>query len=1370
MDVRDAALATLRQRLEHVVKTQSAAELLEAPAIAEAAALVRAADTAGQDIEAFHMLGMFHWFRIRELSYLEGQEDFQAAVKFLMPVYRKSPEAVPKQLHSFVTDAIAAADSMSAVDRGMNLIESYKQTGQLPQLLEAIALYREAIHLVPAEHPNRSMYLNLLSSALHRQFRSTEELALLIEAVAMARQAVAHTPADHPFRAVHLGTLGYSLHTLSERTDDVELLGELVTIARQVVEYPDHADLAASINNLSVALQALYRRTQELDLLTEAVATARQAVHHAPAGHLDRPTYLSNLGSALVTLSGRTREVEVVSEAESAFRRAMEDTPAGHADHPRHSSNLSVTLLTLFERTGKTEFLSEAVAIARQVLEHTPADHPDRAVRLNNLGAALQALFERNGEAELLAEAVSTAREAMDLTSPAHHDRAARLNNLSIALQMMGGQIVDAELLTEAVAAARQAVERTHADHPSRAARLSNLGSALRALFERNGETEPLADAVAIARQVAAETPADHPDRAPLLDKLGTTLQILFERTGEMAVLAEAIAAIRQAVEDTSPDHPKRAGYLNALGNALHALYGRSGEVGHIAEAVASLRQAVEKTPADHPNRARFQNNLGITLRTLHEHTGEARLLTEAVTTLRQAVEQLPTEHPAYSQHLNNFGITLRTLSQRTGEAGPLAEAVTTLRRAVERTRADDPARTVRLTNLGVALQDQFERTGELDPLIEAAAIARDALEQTPVDHPDRIARLNNLGVALRILSERTGKMALLADAVAIARQVVDHTPVDRPERATYLYNLGDVLHLQSERDKDVAVQRESLACYRAASEARGATALTRVRALRRFISLAATGSGDREEVLAAVETAAGLLPQISPRTLARNDREYQLGSLGSLAEIAAAAALTAGNMRRAVELLEATRGILIADKLDARSSDLTALRQSSPALAGEFETLRNRRELLDRQATDQTTSRHFAEDTSRERVDAQDKWDQLVERIRTLRGFGDFLAAPDIARLAKQAGKGPIVFIFASSARCDALILTDSTRGPVQTVPLPTLVRADAIAQANRLRTAWHVTGCTEATAKQRIAAQGEILDVLAWLWDTTAGPVLAALGHTRAPADGESWPRIWWCPVGIMAYLPLHAAGHHRDLSVASNATDTARAVLDRVLSSYTPTVRALGYARSHPPTATTAHATLVVAVPDAPGMIKLEGVAAEADAITSLIPDANRLDRPGRDDVLAMLPTHPVAHFACHGLADWSDPGESCLILHDYNTRPLTVSDINDLRLTGALAYLSACDTASGSPSLADESLHLSGAFHLAGFQNVIGTLLPVSDYAALGIASDFYAYLTENGSAPPDTGTSALALHNAIRSLRAKYPAVPSYWAAHTHTGI
>src|SRR4029077_20061596 len=91
--------------------------------------------------------------------------------------------------------------------------------------------------------------------------------------------------------------------------------------------------------------------------------------------------------------------------------------------------------------------------------------------------------------------------------------------------------------------------------------------------------------------------------------------------------------------------------------------------------------------------------------------------------------------------------------------------------------------------------------------------------------------------------------------------------------------------------------------------------------------------------------------------------------------------------------------------------------------------------------------------------------------------------------------------------------------------------------------------------TAPDLLILETAITTTLEWLWDHITAPILGTLGHTTPASD--VWPRLWWCPTGALTLLPLHAAGRHH----------TADTVYDRVISSYTPTLRALHHARTRP-----------------------------------------------------------------------------------------------------------------------------------------------------------------------------------------------------------
>nr|WP_308201414.1 CHAT domain-containing protein [Sphaerisporangium perillae] len=235
--------------------------------------------------------------------------------------------------------------------------------------------------------------------------------------------------------------------------------------------------------------------------------------------------------------------------------------------------------------------------------------------------------------------------------------------------------------------------------------------------------------------------------------------------------------------------------------------------------------------------------------------------------------------------------------------------------------------------------------------------------------------------------------------------------------------------------------------------------------------------------------------------------------------------------------------------------------------------------------------------------------------------------------------------------------------------------------------------------------------------------------------------------------------------------------RTVMDRVVSSHTPTVRALDHARRRrrapDPRA------LVVCVPHAPGTPELREVEREAGRVRARFGEALTLtgSQAVRAAVLRGLGDASHVHFACHGVTDREDPSRSRLLVHDHEETPLTVSDIFRLRLEHAeLAYLSACDTAR-TPKVPDEPVHITGAMQIAGYPHVIGTLWNVDDAIAADIASDFYAELAVPGTEPAGTEPAgsgaglppAAALHAAVRRVRDRYPGAPTLWAAHIHAG-
>ena len=373
---------------------------------------------------------------------------------------------------------------------------------------------------------------------------------------------------------------------------------------------------------------------------------------------------------------------------------------------------------------------------------------------------------------------------------------------------------------------------------------------------------------------------------------------------------------------------------------------------------------------------------------------------------------------------------------------------------------------------------------------------------------------------------------------------------------------------------------------------------------------------------------------------------------------------------------------------------------------------------------------------------------------------------------LLGESAHGPIIVYTIDRRRSDAILLSSDG---IDDLPLPGL-KADVLSERiTTFHQALETARDRQANSDQRLAAQATLNGILEWLWDTAAEPVLDKLGFRAPPEHGDPYPRVWWVPGGLLGLLPLHAAGYHREIPAPGTGR---RTVMDRVASSYTPTIRALRHARGQHPTPPESTRALIVAMPTTPAAPPLRNVAAEAAALYKRLPRPELLmeggatppmvaGTPTRENVVTRLERCSIAHFACHGFSDPADPSRSQLLLHDPSD-PLTVASLAPVNLERAdLAYLSACQTAVNSAAnLLDEPFPRR-SLPAGRIPRVIGTLWGIDDGISVRIADAFYASL--DGSAGLAASTAAYSLHSAVRNERDTLFRSPSLWAAYMHAG-
>jgi CHAT domain-containing protein len=284
---------------------------------------------------------------------------------------------------------------------------------------------------------------------------------------------------------------------------------------------------------------------------------------------------------------------------------------------------------------------------------------------------------------------------------------------------------------------------------------------------------------------------------------------------------------------------------------------------------------------------------------------------------------------------------------------------------------------------------------------------------------------------------------------------------------------------------------------------------------------------------------------------------------------------------------------------------------------------------------------------------------------------------------------------------------------------------------------------------------------------------------------ASGRDRPRIHWCPVGSLVFLPIHAAGVYEEGAL--------ECCCDYVVSSYTPTLSALRRAGANLVPRTRRSLTLLAAAAptcatsrDLPFLHNVRPEVAEVARLGRTtghveVLEYGRSSAATTHEVAEALPRVDIVHLACHGVQDQEDPLESGFYLSNGK---LTVSELMDIKLDQAfLAFLSACETAKGDKKHPDQTIHLAAAMLFCGFRSAVATMWCVytSTYPASSLSS-FRSISDSDGPAVArafyetlfaeeviDADAVAYALDEAVSKLRGEDLSAPLRWASFIHVG-
>ncbi|KAJ7107041.1 CHAT domain-containing protein [Mycena epipterygia] len=1031
---------------------------------------------------------------------------------------------------------------------------------------------------------------------------------------------------------------------------------------------------------LSNALLIRYRLSGNTNELEESILILRQL-------SLLRPNLITCLCAALILgKEGLKTNTSNILEAFPLFEEAM------NSDHEAlHSSQAGSNLLCWFQQYGGQGILETAASRLQAAESRLSRGHPGRCGILNNLAIALELHFANK-------RAIGLYREALSLRPAPNSSRDAALNNLANSMLEQwpmapppSGPPLSVRLRPPYDLTSPPGLVRCNNGlHKAVNCLTSMLPSDCTVklwIYAATGNQADLENAIELQQEALALIPVAHPDRAAFLTHLATSLDERFTLKGDLADL-EMIVDLRRAALDAVPgSHPHRCDCMCNLANSLRSRFSQMRDQVDLEGAIELYREAIAVTPAEHPDRGGFMNGLANCLHERFADMADNRDLEAAIDLHHQALSLLPSPHPQRHSVLNN---------------------------------------------LGGCLVQRFMKHRDITDLDSAIELHIEAVGMVLSGDSNRVGFLNNVANDLSIRFDATANIADLDKAIDLYREVLSETTPPHTNHGFYLFNCAVQLMHRYKCAPEPRIVDEAVDLFRESSAYISSFFSLRLNTAERWARYAEDSGHD--STLEAYSTAIELLLQIAMFDLDIKARQKALTSYNRGVVLdAAAAAIKLGKFGRAVEFLEEGRTIFWTQALQLRTP-MDDLGMADPELAQKVSDLAMKLEQgshcepsSNRELPAYFPEHKLIDAEARRYRQLNSEWLQALQDVRQVPGSADFLRpkSMEVLRATEDVQCVPLLDFTPISA----------------SVMIKLLHGRDTSAwEISELQSNW--TGSEKLSASE-VRLLGQIEDspnmssdelfelLLAQLWNSVASPVFHALDLKKS-ADP---PRLWWCPTGLLSFLPIHAAGLY-----GARGSDCAEAELRRIKTRV-------------------------------PG----NWLTSLSDTSTVTV-----------DKALFHLRQSLVVHFACHGTQDVNNPLDTGLELAEgrlkvseimRTTSPGLHSGLSESTRTHmSLAFLSACETTRGDENLPDEAIHLAATLLFAGYGGVVATMWIMDDRDGPRIADTFYENLFRNCSEVsdppvfPDLTGAARALHLAVAKLREDPGISFKRWVPFVHYGM
>jgi hypothetical protein len=1032
----------------------------------------------------------------------------------------------------------------------------------------------------------------------------------------------------------------------------------------------------------------------------DSISAASQNV----VSNAERPIWRQRRYHVLIqlarTLEERHRYAGDAPDLESAARYGEEALALCHAENivcPNVWMFYANILCFSFEVTTNSGELRMAEMLCREAMRLCTLN----PVICHILSWIVHEKFERNGDEALIKEAIHLQRVGLEqLPKTELQNRHRHLRRLADILKTkhscFGHQDEDDEL-----SVMEEAFRICPPMHVDRWILCAQMMGQLLDEYLLSGKPEFMNRAIELGRQALSIGMFPRAARrAHLFTVMANCLRIRHETTRTHdSDLEESIELYREALSISLPGNVSYCVRLRDLATAFTLQFRSDGDVSHLEEACQLYRHASDSLSKDDTFWPMIISGLAESLGLRFRETGDISDLNRAIELDSQAVSALHPSTTGYSHSTLQMAshLCLRyELLHRNDDLKKATRVAEELFKSLPSGDMNRPPSMLVLAKARLLHDIDNNYLEDIDSTIQHLLLNQDHLLRSCLS-PESLRTLAACYVVKWRQSLDVDHALRARDAII---EVLERVNPDHYERFQCLIDAAG-LHMERGtpyHDIDITLEYLSDALVNTCRDVR-----SKIHGTKRILNkletehhnLFTTMSSTSFKLLNIIGNAIVLLPRIAFFGIHLYSRLQSLKEGQSIAMTGASLALNLSQAERALEIMEQGRAIFWTHTLRLRSP----FDEISGELHNQLLGLARRLEKVASVSENSTDRRHVEMEIARRRKESEE-FNSLVDQIRRLPGRERFMSPDEYSTLKRVAKKGPVVVLVCSMLACHAMILMPS--GKASAIRLEAITDKWLVESAS----AWRSTVIEARSAlrdgrkivKLKIALESSYARserILRLLWTNLVFPVIQALQievRLRAvhpkyqdsrngtqPAPERERPRIWWCPTGCFAHLPIHAAGAD------------GKWCSDYVVSSYTPTIKSLLDARKvYTPVKKQDVKALVVAVPRSFSSVwgDLVSTTEEVETVKAALPGGNLVSiHDAMDDVdgvtasalLDKLPEATILHLACHGRQDPDNVLNSGFAMSD---EILTIERLMQVPLPRAfMAFLSACETAKG-----------------------------------------------------------------------------------------